>query len=105
MTGWATLEVIREFRAGPFGWVLDIADVFLLAFIIYQLLKLIRGTRSVLRGGQWFPPRGRLVVSVAPPLMPEGSDWAVAIRLRDEVREEILERCGEPDLAAESNPP
>ena len=31
----------------------------------------------------------------------EGSDWAVAMRLRDAVREEILERCGEPDLVRE----
>ncbi len=61
----------------------------------------IRGTRSVLRGGQWFPRRGKIVVSVAPPLMPEGSDWAAAVRLRDQARAVILERCGEPDLAQE----
>ncbi len=33
---------------------------------------------------------------------PEGDDWAAAIRLRDAARAQILERCGEPDLAEES---
>ena len=37
-------------------------------------------------------------VSIAPPVMPEGSDWNAAVRLRDRVRAEILKRCGEPDL-------
>jgi hypothetical protein len=30
--------------------------------------------------------------------MPDGSEWAAAVRLRDRVRAEILKRCGEPDL-------
>jgi 1-acyl-sn-glycerol-3-phosphate acyltransferase len=63
----------------------------------------IRGTRSVLRNdGKWFPRHDRLSISVAEDLAPEGDDWAAAIRLRDAARAQILERCGEPDLAEES---
>jgi acyl carrier protein len=59
----------------------------------------IRGARSVLRDGSWFARRGTLVVTIAPPLLPSGSDWNAAVALRDAARAEILRRCGEPDLA------
>src|SRR5512141_2381691 len=59
----------------------------------------LRGTRSVLRDGSWFARRGTMVVTIAPPLTPQGSDWNAAVALRDAARTEILRRCGEPDLA------
>jgi 1-acyl-sn-glycerol-3-phosphate acyltransferase len=58
----------------------------------------IRGTRSKLRGDGWFPWRGGIEVEAAPPVRPDGGDWAAAVRLRDAVRAGILARCGEPDL-------
>ncbi len=58
----------------------------------------IRGTRSILRAGSWFPRRGRLEVIVEPPLQPDGEDWAAAVRLRDAARAAILRHCDEPDL-------
>ncbi len=58
----------------------------------------IRGTRSVLRAGSWFPRRGRLEAIVEPPLWPDGGDWTAAIRLRDAARVAIMRHCGEPDL-------
>jgi 1-acyl-sn-glycerol-3-phosphate acyltransferase len=61
----------------------------------------IRGTRSVLRGGQWMPRRGALRVEVDTPLRPGGSGFSAAIELRDAARGAILARCGEPDLAGE----
>jgi 1-acyl-sn-glycerol-3-phosphate acyltransferase len=61
----------------------------------------IRGTRSVLRGEQWFPRRGRLEVILGKPLRAEGRDFSAAIGLRDAVRAQILQDCGEPDLAQE----
>ncbi|MGI9384305.1 MAG: AMP-binding protein, partial [Methyloligellaceae bacterium] len=61
----------------------------------------ILGTRSILRGGQWFPRRGRVTVHIAEPLLPDGTDFAAALRLRDEARTRILAQCGEPDLARE----
>jgi 1-acyl-sn-glycerol-3-phosphate acyltransferase len=59
----------------------------------------LRGTRSVLRDGSWFARRGPIVVTIAPALAPQGSDWNAAVALRDAARAEILRHCGEPDLA------
>jgi 1-acyl-sn-glycerol-3-phosphate acyltransferase len=59
----------------------------------------IRGTRSILRDGQWLPRRGTINVTVGPALQPEGSGWPAAVTLRDAARAEILRHCGEPDLA------
>jgi len=60
----------------------------------------IRGTRSILRSGQWFPRRGTIRVTIGAPLDPQGPDWPAAIKLRDAARAEILKTCGEPDLTA-----
>jgi 1-acyl-sn-glycerol-3-phosphate acyltransferase len=59
----------------------------------------IRGARSVLREGSWFARRGAIMVNIAAPLLPQGSDWNAAVALRDAARAEILRHCGEPDLA------
>lgn len=61
----------------------------------------IRGTRSILRSGQWFPHRGSISILVGKPVGAKGKGFEAAVRLRDEVRAEILERCHEPDLAHE----
>ena len=61
----------------------------------------LRGTRSLLRGGQWFPRRGPLSAVIGAAIAPEGNDFAAAIRLRDAARAQILAQCGEPDLAHE----
>jgi 1-acyl-sn-glycerol-3-phosphate acyltransferase len=66
----------------------------------------IRGTRSLLRSGSWFPHRGAISIEIGAPLDPReaaaaaGADaWRVAIALRDQCRSFILRHCGEPDLA------
>jgi 1-acyl-sn-glycerol-3-phosphate acyltransferase len=59
-----------------------------------------RGARSVLRANDWIVRRGVIRVVVAEPIMPDGTDWNAAVRLRDRARAEILRYCGEPDLAA-----
>ena len=59
----------------------------------------ITGTRSILRGDQWFPRRGSVRLVVDPAITPDGKDFDAAVRLRDAARAKILERCGEPDLA------
>jgi 1-acyl-sn-glycerol-3-phosphate acyltransferase len=61
----------------------------------------ISGTRSILRGGQWFPRQGTIHVHIGPPLKPDGADFNAAARLRYAARAVILERCGEPDLVRE----
>jgi len=38
-------------------------------------------------------------VTVGAPVAPDGSDWNAAVRLRDQVRKQILRHCGEPDLS------
>jgi acyl carrier protein len=62
---------------------------------------IIQGTRNILRGGSYFPRRGRVRVTIGPPCHPAGTDWQCAIELRDRVRREMLQRLGEPDLAGE----
>jgi 1-acyl-sn-glycerol-3-phosphate acyltransferase len=59
----------------------------------------LRGVRSMLRDGTWYARRAAIAVTVCPPIAPDGTDWAAAIRLRDRARAEILKYCGEPDLA------
>ena len=73
----------------------------------------LRGTRSLMRDGTWFPRHVHLHVRFGEPVdrperdttagggpdAGEESDWARAIRLRDTVRGWMLAHCGEPDLA------
>ncbi|HEY9531074.1 MAG TPA: AMP-binding protein [Burkholderiales bacterium] len=60
----------------------------------------LRGVRSVLRDGTWYPRRAPISVTLAAPVHPDGDDWNASVRLRERVRAEILKHCGEPDLAA-----
>jgi 1-acyl-sn-glycerol-3-phosphate acyltransferase len=61
----------------------------------------IRGTRSVLRDGQWFPRRGPISVVVGQAIaMPTGVEpLAAALKGRDAVRAHIAAHCGEPELS------
>jgi acyl carrier protein len=62
----------------------------------------LRGVRSVLRDGRWYPRRAPVSVTFSAPVAPDGEDWAAAVRLRERVRAEILRHCGEPDLSGSS---
>ncbi|HUL94130.1 MAG TPA: AMP-binding protein [Burkholderiales bacterium] len=62
----------------------------------------VRGTRSVLRDGDWLPRRGVIQILAGPLLRPQGQAWSAAVALRNLARAEILAHCGEPDLAAGS---
>src|SRR5271166_1301722 len=59
---------------------------------------ILRGTRSMLRSGQWFPRWTPLGLTIENPIMPSGKDFASLLRLRDAARQAILAGCGEPDL-------
>ena len=68
----------------------------------------LRGTRMVLRDDTGFPRPGDVQVTVLPPVMPDKPDhlsddekWRAGLRLRANIRSQILSRCGEPDLAHE----
>jgi 1-acyl-sn-glycerol-3-phosphate acyltransferase len=58
----------------------------------------VRGTRSKLRGGSWFPRSGPVQVIVRPEIAPEGTEWDHAVELRNRVRREMLDHLAEPDL-------
>jgi acyl carrier protein len=60
----------------------------------------IRGTRSVLRDGQWRPRRGpvALVVGRAVPAPAGLAPLPAAVRIRDAVRVHIAAHCGEAEL-------
>ncbi len=59
----------------------------------------IRGTRSILHPGHWFPRRGAVNITVGQRLNDDNRDWDAAIRLKNAARTEILRHCGEPDLS------
>ena len=58
----------------------------------------ISGARAIVRGSNWFPHRGRISVTIRPPITPSGEGWQVALNLRNAARTEIARYCGEPDL-------
>jgi len=60
----------------------------------------LRGTRSVLRDGSWWPHRHAVHVHVHVPLQARDTGWHEALRLRDAAREQIAATCGEPLLPA-----
>jgi 1-acyl-sn-glycerol-3-phosphate acyltransferase len=62
------------------------------------------GTRSMLRGDQWFPRWTPISVHFAEPVHPRGRDFASVVELRDRVRQAVLAKCGEPDLGGLEKP-
>jgi acyl carrier protein len=66
----------------------------------------IRGSRSILRPGSWFPRHGSLTVTIGEAIDPtkiveemgKENSWNLAIALRKHARDFILRHCGEPDL-------
>lgn len=65
----------------------------------------LRGTRQVLREGDWLFRSGAISVSFSEPIEPTGTGWNAAVALRDRARAEILRLCGEPDLGDKTAPP
>ncbi|VVO25973.1 Bifunctional protein Aas [Pseudomonas fluorescens] len=63
----------------------------------------IRGTRRVLRDGQWFPRHGAIHVNVGPRLLAEGPGWIEAIKLRDATIAVLLEHLDEAERAQRSD--
>ena len=80
---------LREFRLG--------------AFLVAARTSLpvvpvgIRGARSILRDGSWFPRLSAAAVAVGAPIEPAGREWSDAIALRDRIRTELLSLSGEAD--------
>ena len=80
---------LREFRLG--------------AFLVAARARLpvvpvgIRGARSILRDGSWFPRRSPAAVVVGTAMHASGREWADAVQLRDRVRLQLLSLSGETD--------
>ena len=97
-------RILVFFPEGTFTRRAGLSEFYLGAFKVAAeanlpvLPGIIRGTRSMLRGDQWFPRRAAISVEIGEPVMPSGADFASVLRLRDAVRNVMLARCGEPDL-------
>jgi 1-acyl-sn-glycerol-3-phosphate acyltransferase len=65
---------------------------------VYPLL--IKGTRSVLRGEEWYPRRAPVHIELGEPLCADGTGWNAAVALRDASRAQMLAELGEPDVVA-----
>ena len=65
----------------------------------------VRGSRSILRAGSWFPRRRTVSITIGESIRPEeagdrqeADNWKRALELRARTRKWILQHCGEPDL-------
>ncbi|MGQ0594484.1 MAG: AMP-binding protein [Gammaproteobacteria bacterium] len=70
---------------------------------------LLRGTRYILRDGNWIPNPGPVRIEIGAAIDPRaleaeagGDAWKTALLLRTRTREYLLAHCEEPDLAGES---
>jgi 1-acyl-sn-glycerol-3-phosphate acyltransferase len=104
-------RVIVFFPEGTFTRRMGLSEFFLGAFKVASEAGVpvypgvIRGTRTMLRGGQWLPRRSRIAIEIAEPIQPAGTDFSAVLKLRDQARAAMLERCGEPDLGVLIKPP
>ena len=83
---------LRPFRLGAFAAAVAGGAV--------VLPVAIRGTRGVLRDGQWLPRRGPVTITIGAPQSAPASArdaFAASVALRDAARAHILAHCGEPD--------
>ena len=62
----------------------------------------LRGGRSMLRAGSWFPRHATLQVIVGEPVIPDQTGWEGVVDLRDKARAEMLLHIAEPDLKFET---
>ncbi len=104
-------RVLVFFPEGTFTRRAGLSEFYLGAFKVAAEADLpvfpgvIRGTRTMLRGEQWFPRRTPVSVEIGEPVLPSGTDFASVVKLRDTVRRTMLARCGEPDLGEIVKPP
>lgn len=85
--GFADAPGLRPFRLGAFKAAVESGKPIVPVAIV--------GTRAILGGGRTLPRRGRIEVTIAPPITPRGADWPETVRLRDTTRSQIAEITGE----------
>jgi len=62
----------------------------------------LRGGRSMLRSGSWFPRHSELALVICQPCTTDQSGWDGAIDLRDQARKQMLLHTAESDLKFET---
>lgn len=99
-------DCVVVFPEGTFTATTGLAAFHLGAFLAAAAARVpvicvaLRGTRSVLRDGQWWPRHAPIRVVVSAPLTAATNEdsFAAAVNLRDAARSQILRYCGELDL-------
>ena len=81
---------ILPFRLGAFKAALETGSP-VIPIVLF-------GTRDVLPADRYLPQPGPLTVLIGAPFRPAGSGWPEMVRLRDETRNWIARRSGEPEL-------
>ena len=81
---------LRPFRLGAFRTAVDTGTP-----IVPMAL---RGTRQILREGDFMLRRGPISLWIGEPIAPEGEGWDAMITLRNAVADAIAAHCGEPRL-------
>jgi len=112
----AITEVARKgrllvfFPEGTFTRRIGLAEFHLGAFKVAAdtglpvIPGVIRGTRAMLRDGQWLPRWSPISVFIDAPVAPTSNEFSAVVALRDKVRNVMLRQCGEPDLGGLSVP-
>jgi len=62
----------------------------------------ISGAREILRDKTWLPARGEVHIRIGAPIVPQGTGWQAAVKLRDDARAAMLALGSEPALDAAS---
>lgn len=100
----ATGDSLAVFPEGTFYRAPGLLSFRLGAFVVAAqagvpvVPMVLRGSRSVLRAGQWLPRRGPVIALVGDPIAPPGPGWRDALALRDATRAWMLAHVAEPDL-------
>ena len=98
------------FPEGTFRRRAGLSDFYLGAFKVAAdadlpvLPGILRGTRSMLRGEQWFPRWTPVSIRIEDAINPPGTNFASLLQLRDAVRKVVLAHCAEPDLGELAKP-
>jgi 1-acyl-sn-glycerol-3-phosphate acyltransferase len=85
--GFANAPGLRPFRLGAFKAAVESGKPVVPVAVV--------GTRAILGSGGTLPRRGRIEVTIAPPIVPCGAGWPEMVRLRDVTRSQIAEMTGE----------
>ena len=97
-------ETLVFFPEGTFGRAPGLRAFHLGAFVTAAQARAgvlpvsLRGTRSVLHDGSWWPRRSAVRIHFGRILQPQATGWAEAVRLRDAARLDIGAHCAEPLL-------